>query len=145
MARPRKEIATGDNYVWSTLANSQMYTTYNVQEGIPPVPVHEFLIRGGAAVAVDLGNGAAGETPQGVVTIVPDADLEMLLKCPAFVEHQKRGYLFVVKKMTDAEVAVADMSRDDPSAPLTPTDMTAAGATVSEDGATITLPTVETQ
>ena len=144
MARPKKETPSGDNYVYSTLANDQLYTTYqNSGDGTPAIAVYKVFVKGGAGVATSIANGVAGETPYGVVTVVSDEDLGHLEKNQSFLDHQKGGYLTVVKKQVDVEVAIADMNRMDKSAPITPEAMEKDGAEVSKDGNTITLPTVE--
>jgi hypothetical protein len=113
-------------YVYSTLATSVACAQYRPydrpgangkQPMRPPVLLRKVEIRGGTGVA-----DKRLITPFGVGTQVSDDDLAFLMAHPKFQKWLEGGFMRVVQRKTDPEVVAADMSRDDPSAPLTPGD-----------------------
>ena len=102
------------NYVFSTLANDQLYTNW-IQGGADlPIKGHSVLIKGGTGVAND-----RLITPIGVSTEITDYDLEELQKNPSFKDHETKGFLVVKAKNLEAEKVASDMNMEDESAPLT--------------------------
>lgn len=110
-------------YVFSTLANDQLYTNWLQGGGDMPVKGHSVLIKGGTGVAND-----RLITPLGVSTEITEYDLEELQKNPSFKDHEKNGFVVVKAKKAEAEKVAADMNLKDESAPLTDADYK------SEDG-----------
>lgn len=104
-------------YVFSTLANDQLYTNWLQGGGDMPIKGHSVLIKGGTGVAND-----RLITPLGVSTEITDYDLEELQKNPSFKDHEKNGYMVVRAKKAEAEKVAADMNLKDESAPLTDAD-----------------------
>ena len=88
------------NYVFSTLANDQLYTNWLPGGGDMPIKGHSVLIKGGTGVADD-----RLITPLGVSTEITDYDLEELKA-----------------KKAETEKVAADMNLKDESAPLTDAD-----------------------
>lgn len=109
-------------YVFSTLANDQVYQ--NWQEGPHDVPIEArgIHIKGGTGVAND-----RLITPIGVCTEIDEADLEQLEKNAVFKMHQDNGFVVVRKSKADPEKVAADMAQD-PSGPRTPSDYQGGGA-----------------
>lgn len=105
------------NYVFSTLANDQLYTNWMQGGGDMPIKGHSVLIKGGTGVAND-----RLITPLGVSTEITDHDLEELQKNPSFKDHEKNGFVVVKAKKAEAEKVAADMNLKDESAPLTDAD-----------------------
>jgi hypothetical protein len=110
-------------YVFSTLANDQLYTNWLQGGGDMPIKGHSVLIKGGTGVAND-----RLITPLGISTEITQYDLEELQKNPSFKDHEKNGFITVKDKKAEAEKVAADMNLKDESAPLTDADYT------SEDG-----------
>lgn len=107
------------NYVYSTLPNSQMYTTYHPQEGSNQV------IRKDKQVLIKGGSGMANKhliTPLGVGTQVSDDELEILEQHRLFQQHVKNGYMVVKSYKTNPEKVAADMETRDGSSPIVPGD-----------------------
>lgn len=106
-------------YVFSTLANDQMYT--NWEKGGNDVPIKGFqcLIKGGTGVA-----NKRLVTPLGVATEITDEELGELEKNPSFVDHKKNGFITVRSKKAEAEKVATDMNLKDESAPMTNADYT---------------------
>ena len=104
-------------YVFSTLANDQLYTNWTAGGGDVPIKGHAVLIKGGTGVAND-----RLITPLGVSTEITDYDLEELEKNPSFKDHEKNGFIVVKAKKAEAEKVAADMNLKDESAPLTESD-----------------------
>lgn len=106
-----------NHYVFSTLANDQLYTNW-IQGGADlPIKGHSVLIKGGTGVAND-----RLITPIGVSTEISEYDLEELQKNPSFKDHESKGFLIVKSKTADAEKVASDMNMDDESSPLTDAD-----------------------
>ena len=119
-------------FIYSTLANSQIYVGYRVgPNDIPTMDegtqVH---IKGGAGVADR--NGVA---PFGVLTKVTDEQLGYLKSNDGFNEHVKRGFLQIRDSKVDTEVAAADMEPRDNSAQLVEEDYVEGKAPVINDEA----------
>ena len=104
-------------YVFSTLANDQLYQNYSVNVGNEPVKNTAVFIKGGTGVATK-----NFITPLGVPTEITSEELEYLEKNPSFEKHKKDGFIIVQTKKAPAEKVAADMARNDKSAPLTPSD-----------------------
>lgn len=104
-------------YIFSTLANDQNYTNWVKGGGDVPIKGHSVLIKGGTGVA---NNRLI--TPLGVSTEITDFDLEELKNNPAFLEHQKAGFIVVRNKKTDTEKVASEMNLKDESAPMTEAD-----------------------
>lgn len=77
-------------YITSTMSNSVNYAVYGKSAGGLPIVVKEITINGGSNVI-----NKTLVTPQGVVTQVSDADLELLEAHPVFKMHMENGYLKV--------------------------------------------------
>ena len=107
-------------YVFSTLANDQLYQ--NWLQGGNDLPIQDVgvMIKGGTGVAND-----RLITPIGVATEVDDADYDALKKNPVFLKHVADGFLTVQTKKAEAEKVASDMNLKDKSAPLTPSDFSA--------------------
>jgi len=105
------------NYVFSTLANDQLYTNWNQGGADLPVKGHSVLIKGGTGVAND-----RLITPIGVSTEISEYDLEELQRNVQFKEHEAKGFLVVKAKNAEAEKVASDMNMEDESAPLTDAD-----------------------
>ena len=104
-------------YVFSTLANDQLYTNWLSGGNDLPQKGHSVLIKGGTGVAND-----RLITPLGVSTEISEYDLEELQKNPSFKDHEKNGFVVVKAKKAEAEKVAADMNLKDESAPLTDAD-----------------------
>jgi len=107
-------------YVYSTLSCDNIY--HRTLQGGADLPVFEgdVLIKGGAGVAND-----RLITPRGIVTTITEEQLEVCRADPVFVMHEKNGFIQVGENLVDAEVAAADMTGRDQSAPLVPADLPA--------------------
>jgi len=106
-------------YVYSRLSNSQAYTGWASGGADLPQVTKEVFIEGGAHVA-----NKNLITPQGVVTTVTDEDAEWLALHPIFQIHKENGYVTIENAKGDIDKVVADLNGNDPSAPLTPNDVT---------------------
>jgi hypothetical protein len=106
-------------YVFSTLANDQLYQNWNHAGNDVPSKGHAVLIKGGTGVA-----NQRLITPLGIMTEIDDADLEELEKNQGFKDHKDKGFITVQKKKADTEKVAADMNLKDESAPLTDADYT---------------------
>lgn len=104
-------------YVFSTLANDQLYRNYVAGEGGVNLDKATVHIKGGTGVAND-----RLVTPLGVMTEVSDEQLEQLEQNHGFQMHKKNGFITVQKKKADPEKVAGDMNAKDASAPLTPSD-----------------------
>ena len=85
-------------YIFSTLANDQLYTNWLQGGGDMPIKGHSVLVKGGTGVAND-----RLITPLGVSTEITDYDLEELQKNPSFKDHEKNGFIVVKAKKAEAE------------------------------------------
>ena len=117
------------NYVYSTLANDQVYPYWIEQDNSRQLPRREVevFIKGQAGVM-----GKNLVTPKGVVTEVTDEELAVLEKSPQFKRHCELGYLNVSKKKTNADKAASDLNRD-ASSQLTPEMLRAEAIARGED------------
>jgi len=97
-----------DVFVYSILTDSVVYTLENGKE---------VLIAGGANVP-----DQHFYTPQGVVTKVSDADLNLLKNNRVFQLHHKNGFLKWTDKKVEVEAVGADMQGADDAAPDTEAD-----------------------
>ena len=103
-------------HVASTLTCNNIYAEYHNSGTGAPIRGHQVEIKGGHGMA-----DKNFVTPTGaVLTEVTDEDVAMLEKCPAFIEHQKGGFVHILKRKVDGEKIVSDMKTRDGSAPLTP-------------------------
>jgi len=105
------------HYVFSTLANDQLYTNWHSGGADLPIKGHSVLIKGGTGVAND-----RLITPLGVSTEITDHDLEELQRNASFKDHEAKGFIVVKAKTAEAEKVASDMNLDDESAPLTEAD-----------------------
>lgn len=120
MARPSKQESSNSGtrvYVYSTLANDQRYTEWHDSGNDLPIEGRGVFIKGGTGVAND-----RLITPIGVMTEIDESELAILEKCPIFNMHRKNGFVTVEKSKVDAEKVAADLSLEDASAPMTPSD-----------------------
>ena len=100
-------------FICSTLTDSVTYAFHTDSGGNIKNVTHEVTINGGHGL---INNNLV--TPQGVVTAVSDADLKLLQEHPVFIEHQKNGFLTVVKSDSEKEktAAVGSMAKKDGAA-----------------------------
>ena len=115
-------------FVYSTLTSSVRYTNHRKGGGDLPVPIE---VGGEEGVLVEGGRGVANKrliTPLGVSTEVSDEQLAYLLENPIFQLHQTNGFITVSNADADPEKVASDMTAQDASSPLTPSDFT------NEDG-----------
>lgn len=106
------------NYVYSTATCGTDYHIYEDTGNRDLAVVKK-------KISINGGHGVANKnfvTPQGVVTIVSDEDLELLEKDYHFRKHVEAGFITVQKRKTEPEKVAADMKDKDLSAPLTPKD-----------------------
>jgi hypothetical protein len=104
-------------HVFSTLANDQNYTNYDINpEGIP-IARFKCFIKGGAGVANE-----RLITPLGVATEIPEEHLAELEKNADFQRHKKNGFILVQSRRNDPDKVATDMNARDLSKPLTPAD-----------------------
>lgn len=104
-------------HVFSTLANDQIYTNYDVNPGGIPLVNFECEIKGGAGVAND-----RLITPLGIATEIPEEMLAKLELNPDFRRHKKNGFIVVRDRRGDPDKIATDMNARDLSKPLTPAD-----------------------
>lgn len=102
-------------FIYSTLACDQNYTLWADSGNDMKVKDASVFVKGGAGVAND-----RIVTPLGVMTEVTDDEYALLQKNKDFQLHVKNGFIRVEKKAADVEKVVADMNRQDASAPKTP-------------------------
>lgn len=107
-------------FVFSTLANDQMFHQWVGGGADIPVIGSRVLIKGGTGVAND-----RIITPLGVCTEITDEQAAWLEREPSFAAHVKGGFIVVQAKKSDAEKVAADMSLNDGGAPMTPFDYAA--------------------
>jgi len=112
-----KSNKSNSSYVFSTLANDQLYQNWLAGGGDIPIKGHGVHIKGGTGVAND-----RLITPIGVATEVSDFDLSELEKNVVFAKHRDAGFIVVRAKSADVEKVAADMNLKDESAPLTESD-----------------------
>jgi hypothetical protein len=107
-------------YVYSTATGAISYIEYEPDNdksaGFAKV-LKKVTIAGGHGVATK-----NLVTPKGVATRVSEEDLEFLLKNKSFQKHVKAGFMTHDKNKVDPEKKVANMSKADGCAPLTPND-----------------------
>lgn len=104
-------------YVYCTLAASQEYTSYASGGADLPLATGAVHIRGGANVADEKFN-----TPLGMLTVITEAQHEMLRRNSVFLAHEANGYILVSEERMDPETAAADMETRSPDAPLVEAD-----------------------
>jgi hypothetical protein len=104
-------------YVFSTLANDQLYQNWLEGGNDMPLKGHSVLIKGGTGVAND-----RLVTPIGVATEITDEDYAELQKNQVFIRHEKEGFITVRQKSVAVEKVTPDMNMKDKSAPLTASD-----------------------
>lgn len=111
-------------YVYSTLSAPQRYTKYAKGNGDMSREESSVLIKGGANVA-----DKNFITARGVVTQITPEEHEQLKENTLFQTHVANGYIIVDAANVDIDKIVSDMEGRDESAPLTPDDFVAEGAT----------------
>ncbi len=108
-------------FIYSTLANSQLYTEWTKGGGDMQIKGRQVLVSGGAGV---MGLDRRLITPLGVSTEVDDELIPVLRQNPDFKMHEAKGFIKVIekksKKAPEVETIVPDMAQDDKSKPLTP-------------------------
>lgn len=111
-----------DHYIYSTLSSDNIYADFlSGGDGSPNTPVAQVLIKGGANVAQKrFVNDDGSIAPEGVVTAVNDAQLEILLRNTCFQDHVNGGYIFVSRSEEKVAKVVADMTEEDKSSQITP-------------------------
>lgn len=106
-------------YVYSTLANDNVYTGYTEGGADLPRKTYEILVKGGTGVA---GKWTNLMTPRGVVTEITDEEAEALKSNVIFNRHKDNGFVTLDSKYTEPEKVAADMEGRDASAPLVDED-----------------------
>ena len=106
-------------YITSTMGCGVNYAIYGKTAGGLPVIKKEITVNGGTGVINKL-----FATPNGVVTEVSDADLELLEAHPLFQMHKEAGYIKVTKT---SKVDTANLEQKDKSAQLVEQDFTKKG------------------
>ena len=109
-------------YIFSTLANDNLYAGYVKGGADLPRLERQVLIKGGAGVA---GRDQRMITPRGVVTEVTDSEYEFLKTNVVFKRHQDTGFIKIEDRAADPEQVAADMTGRDNSAPLVDADFDA--------------------
>lgn len=106
------------SYVFSTLANDQLYTNWQVSDiqGQDPAHIGHVLIHGGAGIA----NARTLYTPNGAVTEVTEEELALLEQNQDFQRHKKGGFITVRARRAEVDAVASDMSAGDKSRPYTP-------------------------
>jgi hypothetical protein len=107
------------NYIFSTLANDQLYTNWIKGGADLPIKGPSVLVKGGTGVAND-----RLITPIGVATEVSDEELAQLELNQVFTKHKQDGFITIRTKKAEAEKVASDMNMKDKSAPLTPASFT---------------------
>lgn len=102
-------------YVYSTLASDVNYTNYEKGGGDLPVELPAVHVKGGAGVAND-----RLITPRGVVTEVTEEQVQYLRENTVFQLHEANGFVQISDAKVDGDVAAADMTGRDNSAPIVP-------------------------
>lgn len=115
-------MAKSKYYVYSTLANSNLYTDYVEGPNGLPREGETILIKGGAGVA-----NRMGVAPFGVMTEVTSEQVEKLKKNEHFAAHMERGFIQIRESKEDEEKVAGDMTNRDESAQLTEQDYTETG------------------
>lgn len=101
-------------FVLSKLANTQVYTKYAKGIDNVNIPVEQVEIKGGADIT-----DKNLVTPQGVITKVTDAQLEILKENKDFQKHLENGHINYFNHTPNVEKQTEKMEKDK-SAPLTP-------------------------
>ena len=104
-------------YIFSTLANDQLYQNWLTGGNDLPSKGHAVHIKGGTGVAND-----RLITPMGVATEITEEDLGELEKNPVFQQHKEKGFVVIRQKKAETEKVASDMNLKDESAPLTDAD-----------------------
>lgn len=110
-------------FIFSTLASDVAYTNHVQGGGDIPIELPPVVVKGGAGVAND-----RLVTPRGIATQVTEEQLEYLRQNKIFQLHEENGFVMVARNHTDPDVAAADMTGRDNSAPVVPQDNIAADA-----------------
>lgn len=105
-------------YVYSTLASDVLYQNHAPGGADLPVVISEVMVKGGAGVAND-----RLTTPRGVATEITEQQAEALRANPVFAMHEQNGFVQISDARVDADVAAADMTGRDNSAPIVPEDL----------------------
>lgn len=109
----------GKIYVYSTLSNDQMYTSYQVDPKGQKLPqaIGQIFIAGKANITTK-----NFVTPKGMVTEVTPEQLAELKGNELFNLHMKNGFIKVSERKGDTDEVAADMVGRDQSAPLVAED-----------------------
>jgi hypothetical protein len=113
--------STGMVHVYSTLANSQEFTTYLPGGADLPIVDRQVLVKGGAGIATK-----NLLTPLGVHTAISEDDYNAIKDLKHFKDFVDRGHIRVEKRQAaELERIVSDMNPRDPGGPITPADYAA--------------------
>lgn len=107
-------------HVFSTLASDVDYTNHVKGGADLPVALPPVRVKGGAGVAND-----RLVTPRGVATTLTEEEVAYLRNNEVFKLHEKNGFVQVSETNADPDIAAADMTGRDNSAPLVPQDRVA--------------------
>lgn len=121
--------------VFSTLASDVAYTNHKQGGGDLPIPLEPVTIKGGAGVAND-----RVVTPRGVATYVTPEQVEYLRENEIFKLHEANGFVMISENDVDPDIAAADMTGRDVSAPLVPQDNAAGDASTVVGGEVVEAP-----
>lgn len=121
-------------YVYSTASNDMIYTEHK-RDGSGNIPevTGQVLIRGRANIAQGPLGGLV--TKYGMRTEVSDEELALLERNSGFKEAEAKGFHLVSARKVKAEVAAADMTGRDKSAPVVPQDFDEDGKVKPRDAA----------
>jgi hypothetical protein len=131
MAKQQNAVTAGTGvvHVYSTLANSQRFTTYtrSSDPGMLPVIDRDVVIKGGAGIA-----DKHLITRHGVYTAISMADYEAIKDLKHWKDLVERGHIRFERKEYDIDKMVGDMNPRDPGGPITPADYEKAAQDGSE-------------
>lgn len=117
-----------DYYVYSTASCDNYYCTFKKTDVMAAAHIvdKKVLIKGGANIST---TGAGNfVTPQGVVTKVTEAQMEILNNSKGFQRHLAAGFVTVQKVAKDPNIVARDhLQAKDGSAPITPKDTNVLG------------------
>ena len=109
-------------YLYSTLTSDQSFIVFGNLDKANVIPSAKrvILVSGKANIM----NKSNFVTPRGVVTVIEDADLELLKKLPSFNRFVDRGFIAVEsKEAKSADDAAKNLTGKDKSAQKTPDDI----------------------
>lgn len=104
-------------FIFSTLASDVAYTNHREGGSDLPIALPPVVVKGGAGVANE-----RIVTPRGVATRVTAEEVEYLRQNEIFKLHEKNGFVMVSEDYVDPDIAAADMTGRDNSAPIVSQD-----------------------